>query len=359
MRIHWIDKARAIGILLVLFGHTHGIDPLVRIYIYSFHMPLFFFLSGYVLKEKYLSDGFGNFTLRSIRKILIPYLTFWVLSYPFFILNLVLQKKVYTQDLDVTLLKPFVGLLYGIEAGLYNNVLWFFTCLFCTHIIFYWVFRLNKKITILALIILGVLGSIIHHYIDLRLPWNFELSLVAVVFLGFGHLASKIEFKKVGVIFSVLHCIAIALMFAVLIISVNKNGYVSMSDMIFGNLSYYYFGAFSGIGLVIYLSFLIPRNKILEWISFNSIIIFSLNLLIYTSFTGIGVILFNFDPDFNEKNMMPWSFIYTIGAIMICVPTSYLIRHHFPWIIGLDRGKTVDYQKDLLLGGKEKSEIAI
>lgn len=341
MHIHWIDNARAIGILLVLFGHTHGIDPLVRIYIYSFHMPFFFFLSGYVLKEKYLSDGFGNCTLRNVRNILIPYLTFWVLSYPHLILNLVLQKKFYTQDIDITLLKPFVGLLYGIEAGLNNNVLWFFTCLFCAHIIFYWVFRLNKKITILALIILGILGPLIHQYIDFRLPWNFELSLVAVVFLGFGHVVSTIEFKKIGVISLVVHFIAICLMFAVLIISVNKNGYVSMSDMIFGNLTYYYFGAFSGIGLVIYLSHLIPRNKILEWISFNSIIIFPLNLLIYTSFTGIGVILFSFDPDFNEKSM-PWSFIYTIGAIVICLPISYLIRHYSPWIIGLDRGKTVD-----------------
>lgn len=47
-RIKWIDNARAIGILLVVLGHSL-IPASIQTYIYSFHMPLFFFLSGLFL----------------------------------------------------------------------------------------------------------------------------------------------------------------------------------------------------------------------------------------------------------------------------------------------------------------------
>jgi fucose 4-O-acetylase-like acetyltransferase len=57
-RDHWVDYAKGLGILLVVYGHVSrgvfnaGIKvdaelfKLVDSVIYSFHMPLFFFLSG-------------------------------------------------------------------------------------------------------------------------------------------------------------------------------------------------------------------------------------------------------------------------------------------------------------------------
>ena len=47
MRLEWIDKAKGIGIILVILGHTIC-PPNIKFWLYSFHMPLFFFLSGYV-----------------------------------------------------------------------------------------------------------------------------------------------------------------------------------------------------------------------------------------------------------------------------------------------------------------------
>ena len=45
-RVEWIDAAKGIGIILVVLGHIWLIGPGQKI-INSFHMPLFFFLSGY------------------------------------------------------------------------------------------------------------------------------------------------------------------------------------------------------------------------------------------------------------------------------------------------------------------------
>ncbi|WP_368384475.1 acyltransferase family protein [Polaribacter sp. AHE13PA] len=39
-RINWIDQIKGFGIILVVIGHNF---PLIENYIYSFHMPLFFF----------------------------------------------------------------------------------------------------------------------------------------------------------------------------------------------------------------------------------------------------------------------------------------------------------------------------
>ena len=56
-RINWIDQAKGIGILLVVIGHMNIPQDLSKI-IFSFHMPLFFFISGYLYNEKKYSVNF-------------------------------------------------------------------------------------------------------------------------------------------------------------------------------------------------------------------------------------------------------------------------------------------------------------
>lgn len=49
-RIAWIDIAKGITIILVIIGHVVPFDSATRNVIFSFHMPLFFILSGYTNK---------------------------------------------------------------------------------------------------------------------------------------------------------------------------------------------------------------------------------------------------------------------------------------------------------------------
>ena len=62
-RIKWIDMLKGIGVIAVVVGHFYNNETLLRI-ISSFHMPLFFFISGYLfvpqkadewIRKKYLS----------------------------------------------------------------------------------------------------------------------------------------------------------------------------------------------------------------------------------------------------------------------------------------------------------------
>lgn len=72
-RIQYIDIARGIGILLVVLGHNDFalVSPFAYQVIYSFHMPLFFFLSGYFINP---SVGFWEFVRRRFNSLLKPYL---------------------------------------------------------------------------------------------------------------------------------------------------------------------------------------------------------------------------------------------------------------------------------------------
>lgn len=56
MRDRSIDAAKGIAIILVVLGHVcTGIPWLVK-WIYSFHMPLFFMISGYLREGKEYGD---------------------------------------------------------------------------------------------------------------------------------------------------------------------------------------------------------------------------------------------------------------------------------------------------------------
>lgn len=65
-RLNWVDWAKTFGIFLVVFGHSFNPSSsewsweleLLNL-IYSFHMPLFFFLSGYLFKVK--ETNFGDY----------------------------------------------------------------------------------------------------------------------------------------------------------------------------------------------------------------------------------------------------------------------------------------------------------
>ena len=84
-RLDWVDISKGIGILLVVYGHATGGLILARLLpgdgvaaasfyaIYTFHMPLFFFLSGVFVPVRIARDGRG-FLTKLPKTIVYPYL---------------------------------------------------------------------------------------------------------------------------------------------------------------------------------------------------------------------------------------------------------------------------------------------
>ena len=143
-RIEWIDAVKGLGIILVILGHM-TIPQMVRRFIFSFHMPLFFFVSGYLFKNNFSK----TWCLRKCDSLLIPYALYGFLT----IAVMHLFAKV---PLDVML----GSFLRGNGVG----VLWFLMCLFVVEIVGGGIIRVigdNIGFLFAATIAAAVLGWIV------------------------------------------------------------------------------------------------------------------------------------------------------------------------------------------------------
>lgn len=120
-RIEYIDIARGIGILLVVLAHNDFgfISQYGYQVIYSFHMPLFFLLSGYFIKT---NSSFFEFFKKRFHSLLKPYLFTLFLIY---FTSVSFEKMAFG-----TALRRIVKSLYG--TGVYIDwvQLWFLPHMF-------------------------------------------------------------------------------------------------------------------------------------------------------------------------------------------------------------------------------------
>lgn len=73
-RIDYLDMAKGIGILLVIIGHISYVSEPVRQYISTFHMPLFFVISGMLLYYKQEEkNSLPDLAVRKFKGLMVPY----------------------------------------------------------------------------------------------------------------------------------------------------------------------------------------------------------------------------------------------------------------------------------------------
>lgn len=176
-RIEYIDIARGIGILLVVMGHNDFgyVSPFAYQVIYSFHMPLFFFLSGYFLKT---SGTFTDFFKKRFNSLLKPYL--------FTIFMIYFMSVSFEKMSFKTAILRITKSLYG--AGYYLDwvQLWFLPHLFVVSLYAFFFFVLVRGLNNRMLrwgILLVTLGISL---VFLRSFYPFSLSLFGKDYELFG-----------------------------------------------------------------------------------------------------------------------------------------------------------------------------
>ena len=75
-----IDFVKGIGMFLVIYGHIHTGDNFTNNWVYSFHMPLFFIISGMFIKERKKDENLLVFIKKEEKKLLYPYVIFSLIS---------------------------------------------------------------------------------------------------------------------------------------------------------------------------------------------------------------------------------------------------------------------------------------
>lgn len=276
-RIAWVDVARGLGILLVIFGHVSKNNKLVT-YISAFHMPLFFFISGYLFDKK-KHKNFVPFMKKRAASLILPYFFFSFISFLFW--GLAGVSALATEKFWPLVAGSFYSNSRAEMLPMLNDPLWFLTCLFVVEMVFFLFARLLKGKWLFALLyLMSVIGYLYPAAGLPPLPWGAEVAATAVVFYGAGYLLRRARrlpirpdsSKDVAVVF------VLALILFAIIPLLNIN--VSMNYLNFGNYLYFYLAAAAGIALTVILARWLDRWSFLAYLGRNSLAILGLHWLL-------------------------------------------------------------------------------
>lgn len=315
-RVQWVDKCKGIGILLVLLGHTLRTD-ISLVYIYGFHMPLFFFLSGLVCNEK--KYNWASFITSRFNTLIIPYIAFYLLTWLYW---LFVERSF--RPLGMDWWEPLVGMVYGAQwRGFmdHNGILWFLPCLFVTEILFFMVKSIKYVGWQLGVIlVLTAIGMLIKS----NLPWCLNIAAVALQFFFVGNSLRTYLLKEtsnnkrhriliVGIVLAVGYIIAAKYWGNEAQMAVNR----------YGNIIAFESLAFIGIlSLAFMCKSLVPNN--FNWGGYlgrNTLVIFAFHqpLLRIVRFVGANVF-----TSFPVETNMFYASVADATVILALVPLIWL-----------------------------------
>ncbi len=309
-REKYIDIAKGIAAILVIVGHCEFTNETILTWIYSFHMPLFFMINGFFIKNSIKNLSFKDYTKKKVKTILVPYL---ILSIPLYI-TYILKAKKYNKLYIGNAIKKFLGIFLVYRDTILDIGMWFLVTLFISDILVYIILKSifnskkikekNKNLVITTItLIIFTIGVIITTYVKKKvLIWNLDIAPVCTSFILMGYILSVINEKK-DILSNKFLCI---LMFLINIIFTYLNYKICGHSDIFhsnlGNGFYYLLGAVSGSIFILQISKFIGKNKILETIGKHSMIFFALQITmalpIARRITIITSYVFNFDNSF-------------------------------------------------------------
>lgn len=275
-RIIHIDWLKATAIYLVILGHQPISCVEVHDWIFTFHVPLFFFISGYLMKLEYRED----FIWKNIRSLLL-------VTIPYFALNLVLGIFIdflfYRDDLNVdhNLTTPMINYLLGkSEAG----VVWFLIALFWMRIIYYYSYLHLKNSYVVLL--LSMIVSLFVAYTGFSFNYyQITATLIAFPFFCFGVCLrqNRLENKHIslwvwtifGFVFSAIPVLLLPVV-----------GQINLSALLLGNsIPLYYFVSLAGaLGLFCFSKMIKKESSIISVISNGTLVILLLHMPILLYF---------------------------------------------------------------------------
>ena len=168
-------------------------------FIYAFHMPLFFFISGMLFRRDKF-DSIGYFVKRRAKRLLVPFVVYsivtWIIWAAF---------RFVRHDAVVSYWDPLLQTIIAKGSGTYmvhNSALWFIPCLFATEIIYFTFSKLNNIAKLTFSVFCATLSFVLGHYFAddwwFLLPWNLDAALIAVLFYCIGNiLCSKISKSEI------------------------------------------------------------------------------------------------------------------------------------------------------------------
>lgn len=277
-----IDILRGIGIIIMVMGHV-GFSGIFDVWIHSYHMPLFFVISGYFFK---ITESFSikSLVYKKFKSLIVPYLSFGLLHYFLWLIFFMDSESVWYAPL----LRLFT---FNTEKLPIAGALWFFTALFFCEIFYNFIVYYVKKSIVadFVILVLSLGTSLITTLTEFRLPLTIDIALSCLIYYHIGRYLRKVtdnfELREK----CKNHCVktivvAVALMIVNIVLSF-CNGYVNIKMGWHAVIPLTWINALIGISSLYLCSVFIDHKvkyikEILVFIGRNSIVYLCLNQLI-------------------------------------------------------------------------------
>lgn len=357
-RLAWLDMTKVYGIFFVYYAHfsekvaeAQGFIAGTVAYqqhkfIYAFHMPLFFILSGFVHRHK--EQPLGAFIYQKLLTRALPALFFNLVAVSIYFIDHTFRAN-NGFDERYSLVSVLTDILSGYPFG--NFPTWFLVCLFTLELINYLVYpfiqgSLWKRVSFsIVCLVIGYYLSL-HQGINLSLPfqglrtWSFNEALVAMSFYQLGIILKQLDiiswFKKS--VYRYVGC-AIALIITIATYDLNQGfmdprGNVFMALADYGNLFWFVLTGLSGAFFVIFLGLGLPDIKGGRFLGRNTLILLGMNFF-FIDFLGNPII-----SQFNVSLFNNWVVVtllctgLTLGSFLVVVPMITVLHRLLPQVIG-------------------------
>lgn len=201
-RIQWIDLAKCIAIILTIVGHTVGVGHfgnILRGMIFSFHMPLFFIVSGYTMNTSNDYSVFRARVKKSFKHLIVPALVTYIIAIIWQCINDVSLIR----NIDIWKSRLYVLFYASGVPGDFNGrhiaalgAQWFFFALFFGKILFY--FATIKTSSIWRLMIVSIVLGCAGVWLGTGcwLPFSLDVAMAVIPFLFLGHCLRNVSLEN-------------------------------------------------------------------------------------------------------------------------------------------------------------------
>lgn len=299
-----MDVMRGIAITLVVLEHALG-NSLVSVQniILSFHMPLFFMISGIFAKNLYQREFIKDLKKKA-RSILIPQITLSVIA---FFYNIVISYWI-LHAIKISEVN-YISYLFGY---------WFLHVMFQVSILWEILNRIIKNKGAVTYAVLA--ATTIYLFLTptgIKGPLYIAVTPVALGFYTLGFLLKqKGALKKKSVL------VEVVLFMSVCIIGI-LNGRVLMYENQYGNPVLFLMTSIAGFYLVNDISYYLKNQRLLSWIGKNSVIIYVLHFFIVQ---GIRGFMSRMVGGFSESQMFG-IVIFLIAYTIVLSMTWFCDKH--------------------------------
>lgn len=325
-RIVWLDYGKVIAIYLVVLAHTALCRP-AEGFIYTFHMPFFFFMSGYLFNyAKYPS--YIAFAKRRFRQLLVPYVVMNMITYLLWLL--VLKNVGSDAGEDVGALSPLMAAITVNATEMVHDVpLWFLAALFLVENLYYLLYR-NVRYRVTVSVLLLLLAVLNNMYNTVRLPFCIDISLVALLFYRLGNVMRErgdVLFKWYLFVLSAVVTVAVFM----------QNGKVAMHANYYNNIFLFITGGVAGCYSMAYicrlLQSLFGNSATVQAIARSTLPICAFHLIVFAVLKGVMLYILGLSPEILAGTFLP-NALFALLSMVVCLLVAKIVNRFTPFVLG-------------------------